>query len=601
MKQRFLLVLLLIPLLIFASCGKTSVDNSNMHNTASPVSVEQPDPEGSSTPLPEFSSAPSEPTATPVLTPAPATTPTPSSTPAPAQTDENSEKQQFNDTAIISDDGKTITVHNAYELLYHMASDKHFLLMPGDYNVYNTHFVEPYKPVLKSLENVIIEGVGNQQVEFLTSYIDCDVLYIENCKNITLKNLYLGHSPKVEYECEGSVLFLIRCQELTIESCTLFGCGAYGILGHEISNMLIQNSSFLDCEVNLAEIYDSKNIVIENSSFYNNEDESVEFERCRNIALRNCEFTGEFSPYPSLIFNGNDLIEYPSDGNTHVISFKEYSWGMLENVSVTGDKWFREASEKITALYEDLTVNFSKGTDQYHESTYIIFSVNYKESLPESEYLKQINEVLSIAGEYFKENIIIAVELDWPGDPDPDIYHSYGNKTIIHTAFNSFDSIMQDGRQYLSVDEARGLLFDWLPPVIDRIDMKPRYEENIEIKFINASIDGSDAYYLFEISNMDNIMFVLDVNAVNGSISDWFDGNDHAPVSHADIRHIQAVMDLLEEEGIDIADDVNWRAYIVNKNYLILVSSQGDSIGPFMLFEKEGKLWAEWYNDYSYD
>jgi len=118
MKQRFLLVLLLIPLLIFASCGKTSVDNSNMHNTASPVSVEQPDPEGSSTPSPEFSSAPSEPTATPVLTPAPATTPTPSSTPAPAQTDENSEKQQFNDTAIISDDGKTITVHNAYELLY---------------------------------------------------------------------------------------------------------------------------------------------------------------------------------------------------------------------------------------------------------------------------------------------------------------------------------------------------------------------------------------------------------------------------------------------------------------------------------------------------
>ena len=601
MKQRFLSVVLLIPLLIFSSCGKTSVDNSNMHNTASPVSVEQPDPEGSSTPLPEFSSAPSEPTATPVLTPAPATTPTPSPTPAPTQTSENSEKQQFNDTAVISEDGKTITVHNAYELLLHMASDRHFLLLPGDYDIYRTPFAEPYKPVMKNLHNVIIEGVGDKQIGFLTNKIDYDLLDIESCKDIAIINLYLGHSPKVEYECAGSVLCVSQCQGLTIKNCTLFGCGEYGIIGYDIADLLIQDSTFLDCKVDLINVLSCENIVMENCYFYNDEDELIEFERCRNIVIRNCELIGEFTQFPSIKVDRNDIIEYPSDGNTYVISDMKYPWGMLENVSVTGDKWFREASEKITALYEDLTVNFSKGTDQYHESTYIIFSVNYKESLPESEYLKQINEVLSIAGEYFKENTIIAVELDWPGDPDPDIYHSYGNKTIIHTAFNSFDSIMQDGRQYLSVDEARGLLFDWLPPVIDRIDMKPRYEENIEIKFINASIDGSDAYYLFEISNMDNIMFVLDVNAVNGSISDWFDGNDHAPVSHADIRHIQAVMDLLEEEGIDIADDVNWRAYIVNKNYLILVSSQGDSIGPFMLFEKEGKLWAEWYNDYSYD
>lgn len=600
MKQRFLAFLFLLPMLVFTSCGRAK-DVENIDDTDTPVTVEQPDPERSPAITPEASSAP-EPTRTPEPTKTPTLMPSPAATQAPSpETGESSHKPPFKDTAVISEDGKTITVHNAGELLYHMASDKRFLLMPGDYNVYDTGFVEPYKPVLNNLQNVVIEGVGDQQIEFLTSYTDYDVLYLENCRNITLKNLYLGHSPKVEYECAGSVLFLIKCQGLVIENCTIFGCGEYGILAHGISNMLIRDSSFLDCKVNLAEIYDSESIVMENCSFQNNEDESVQFERCRNIAFRNCEFLGELTPYPSLRVDGSDIIEYPSDGNMHAVSVMEFPWGVLENVSFTGEKWFREASGKIKDLYKGISVDFRKGSDQYYESTYIIFSLNYEEPLPEYEYLKQINGVLSIAREYFKENTIIAVELDWPGGPDPDIYHSYSNKTIIHTVYNSLENIMQDGRSYLSIDEARDLLSDWLPPVINSVDMKPRNEENIEITLINASIDGSDAYYLFEISNEDHIMFVLNVNAINGIISDWFDGVDYVEVGHAGADQIRAVLDYLAEEEIELADDVNWRAYIINKDYMFLISSQGDSIGPFWLVEEEGILKAKWYYEYSYD
>lgn len=91
-------------------------------------------------------------------------------------------------------------------------------------------------------------------------------------------------------------------------------------------------------------------------------------------------------------------------------------------------------TEKITALYEGILVDIKKGTDEYHESFYVIISLSYKYPLPETEFLRQVNGVLSVAEEYINDNTIVSVVLDWPGEPTPDIHHSYSNITIIHTA-----------------------------------------------------------------------------------------------------------------------------------------------------------------------
>lgn len=90
---------------------------------------------------------------------------------------------------------ETIVVHNARELMENLGSNKHFLLAPdGDYDLCNIDETSPSgysQDRLSKLENVIIEGQGEAQVDFLTDSLLNSVLYLAECKNITLKNY--GH------------------------------------------------------------------------------------------------------------------------------------------------------------------------------------------------------------------------------------------------------------------------------------------------------------------------------------------------------------------------------------------------------------------------
>lgn len=105
MKQRLLVLFVLIILLLFTSCGRYQGVEDTPDTSPEPIETVNTEP------------------------------------PVETQDPDTVEKSPFEDTTIISEDGKTITVHNAQELIYYLESDKHFLLMPGDYDLYNTHYM----------------------------------------------------------------------------------------------------------------------------------------------------------------------------------------------------------------------------------------------------------------------------------------------------------------------------------------------------------------------------------------------------------------------------------------------------------------------------
>lgn len=473
-----------------------------------------------------------------------------------------------------------------------MASDKHFLLMPGDYDIYKTPFAEPYKTVMKNLRNVTIEGVGDIQVSFLTENTDCDTLSMENCRNITLKNLYMGHVPQVNYECAGAVLYMYDCDGLTIQNCTLFGSGEYGIFGGEINGLFVQDTGFIDCSENLVDLYYSSDITFENCSFINEEDQSIEFWKCSNVLFRNCELSGELIQYPSIIVDDKSILNYPSDGNTYVVTNEKYSWVSLENVSITGSRLMKEISDTISSHYDGVSVSFDSGY-HYFYGLYMNFCLTFQEPIPESAFLRQTEEVLTIIKDYYKDDALLSVVLSWDGGSSVKIYRTFEGTIEIFAAYDSLESVMQDGRKYLSVDEARDILSKWLPPVINSDDGKPLYEENIEVELICTMIDSTGVYYRFDILNGNIIMFPLSVDALSGSIISTLDEYYSDEVYHASPEQIEAVMAYLNERGIELAEDVNWRAYIFGDGYLYLISSDGDKEGPFILYEKDGRIYIE--------
>ena len=73
-----------------------------------------------------------------------------------------------------------------------------------------------------------------------------DVLYFENCRDISLKDMTLGHRIEPGY-CAGNVVELMLCTGVTIERCGLFGCGVIGICAANCSDLLVSESNIYDC------------------------------------------------------------------------------------------------------------------------------------------------------------------------------------------------------------------------------------------------------------------------------------------------------------------------------------------------------------------
>ncbi|MGI6049510.1 MAG: right-handed parallel beta-helix repeat-containing protein [Acetivibrionales bacterium] len=487
MKQRLLVLFVLIILLLFTSCGRYQGVEDTPDTSPEPIETVNTEP------------------------------------PVETQDPDTVEKSPFEDTTIISEDGKTITVHNAQELIYYLESDKHFLLMPGDYDLYNTHYMGGFEPVLKDLKNVTLEGLGDEQVKFITSDIYKDVLEIENCKGITLINLYLGHVPRADELCSGSVLYLNKCQGITIKNCTLFGCGMYGIIGFDDANLIIKDSTFLDCSEDLIDIAMSRRILLDNCKFYNRDDEGLRFNDCQEVDIKNCEFIGELCPYPSVYVDYENILQYPSNGKTYTINEREYDWGTLTNSSVTGYTAQEEINDRLNSLKEGVSIQLSSEIEFYgDENKYVYCSLMYKKPLLETEYLKTINEVTSVLQDFFDSEIVITV--DWPGGDSPEFTKASDGTIWIHCPYSSLEIILQDGRKYLTVQEAEGKFLEWILSENNDIDLiKSLNEEDIETYLYSTKIDGSKVYYLFEAYFKDSFITDVYVNAIDGSISESSD------------------------------------------------------------------------------
>lgn len=126
-------------------------------------------------------------------------------------------------------------------------------------------------------------------VEVTPRYVN--VLTFISCENITLTNLYLGHTDGGY--CSNGVLGFDDCRNITITNCGLFGCGTEGIELRQSENFTMTDSEIFHCSYYIMHIFGSKNCKFMNCAFYNNKEyEQVTIDASsEKILFDHCVFT----------------------------------------------------------------------------------------------------------------------------------------------------------------------------------------------------------------------------------------------------------------------------------------------------------------------
>ncbi len=140
------------------------------------------------------------------------------------------------------------------------------------------------EPVISNIENLVIEATEYTSILIDPNYVY--VLHFNNCKNISIRNLTLGHTDKGY--CIGGVLNFTDSSDITIEESILFGSGTYGITLERVKNFSMQNSLIKECTYGLLQIYNCSGITFTDSDFQDTGEfdliecnySDVLFERC---------------------------------------------------------------------------------------------------------------------------------------------------------------------------------------------------------------------------------------------------------------------------------------------------------------------------------
>lgn len=517
-------------------------------------------------------------------------------TPSVSQDNENGLPDGNAESINKSNDREVITVHNASELVSQLKSNTHFLLVPGgDYDlssVDNDLNPQFFNYGLQNLENVIIEGMGDQQTDFFTKYSDQSVLYIDNSRDITLINLNFGHDPVVissDY-CTGGVLALQDCSGITISGCTMFGCGTVGIEATNIKGLKVINSTIRDCTRDIMEVSNLKNAVFQDCVFISAEDEHIRISGESDVTIRDCRLTGgAVSDPPKILLNDVSVIEESNDGEEYVIHEKEVNGLRLLNVSVSGKTVLKE----LNAIYENVRAEISAYEDPLSYERVVSCDLFYESPLDESLYLPQIRLARDIITKCYSNYDVILVRISFP-DIDRFIGTVFNGAIWLWDNYSSLSKVMGDGRQYLTKEEAFKKLDNWLPPKRS-IDTMKIIDERVSYEIYNTMVYADQAYYSINAYSEENNDYIGNfyVNAIDGSISVDFDGKEFVMAEHASQEQIDAVLDYYNNSGEELPEEGAFRAYIIEKKFIRF------SGVPFLLEEKDGKLKAYPYEEWT--
>lgn len=182
---------------------------------------------------------------------------------------DNGEETKIEDTQSV---GKAVKVNNAKDFLEAIVPGATITLSPGYYNL--SEYTEeiwdkegeewnqnhPYVKLRECYDGGIEVVVQNVDEIFISGDLESDivtelvvetrygaVLNFENCNNISMNGLTMGHTQAGA--CDESVITFSNSTDIHLSAMDLYGCGMYGFTAMDGSgNIYVQSCTIRDCE-----------------------------------------------------------------------------------------------------------------------------------------------------------------------------------------------------------------------------------------------------------------------------------------------------------------------------------------------------------------
>ena len=178
----------------------------------------------------------------------------------------------------------TVTVSTAAELIRAIAPDVHIILKPCDYNFSALTeeeiescggYVRPdclaYGEIaIYNAPGLILEAEESGSVRLITENGYADVMTLTLCDGVVLKGLILGHEIE-KGKCDADVLRIDTCEDVHVEECGLFGCGADGVWAEKADRLTVTKTDIYECTSSIFSLVDTGEAVFDSCRFYDND------------------------------------------------------------------------------------------------------------------------------------------------------------------------------------------------------------------------------------------------------------------------------------------------------------------------------------------
>ena len=213
-----------------------------------------------------------------------------------------------------SEDGASVQADEVFEVsstkdfIKALGSHRVIRVAPGDYNLTKfahvknprVEWTDTYDGVelkLHNIENLTIEGTGEEPSRILVTPLYSTVLTFYDAKKITLKNLSLGHSP-YKGQCAGNVLELNDCRDIVLRNVDLFGCGTEGLSLENVKNLTMERSVIRECTTGIMTLDKCQDIRFKDCQFKDCEEfDLITILGCKEVSILSSVISGNRSGY----------------------------------------------------------------------------------------------------------------------------------------------------------------------------------------------------------------------------------------------------------------------------------------------------------------
>jgi beta-lactamase regulating signal transducer with metallopeptidase domain len=137
--------------------------------------------------------------------------------------------------------------------------------------------------VISGVQNLHIIGQGKDKTTLRAVPRYADVLYFEDCSNISVEDLTAGHLKEAPGSCAGDVLEFYRCGEILVRGCGLFGCGVNAVYATSCQGLTVEDTEMYEYSGEGAIIWDCSGVSFDNCSIHDCPSNSVNVYNSLNV------------------------------------------------------------------------------------------------------------------------------------------------------------------------------------------------------------------------------------------------------------------------------------------------------------------------------